>query len=230
MNHLDLLSQIARSSGFKDKACRLLPTSFDPADTYLRGYPIANTWSWPSCERVLKEFSSIGVMMRLPLFWQLEVPLYNACKSAGAYLFVSDVGNMPLAIEALRTAGIDTVITDNKDADELSHFLREKIVAQPEHMILIYKGELPNAARLSIEGAHVSREVHLFPGTPILEQCATLRSEQPSFFHLIQHVSWDETHQTISMNETCLFPLMQYELPFQLARHGTCSCGRLIVG
>lgn len=147
------------------KACRFLPNSFDPDDPDMNGIPVPLDWRWNSVEHTFKTWGVRGVMMRLPLFWQLEVPLFHACQNAGAFLFANDIGNMPLGAVAMRIAEIDTVVTNLEDACTFVPYLLEHGAPLPRHWVIVRNQEnahhpLPSAmAKLS-----VYEEVHSSPG------------------------------------------------------------------
>src|SRR3989338_10070080 len=76
--------------------CNVVPSSFYPDDASMLAFPLPLSWQWSSCEKFLRERTSRSVMTRLPLFWQLEVLLHDACKAVGAPLFIRNPENMPV--------------------------------------------------------------------------------------------------------------------------------------
>jgi len=205
---------------------RLMPTSFDPNDPDLRSYLIPIDWKWTSCEDALRHAGAIGVMMRLPLFWQLEVPLRDACVAAGAFIFVSDRNNVPLAAEALRSAEIDCVVTDASDTLAFSGFLREKHREQPDSWFVIHPANAPLISLDRLGDASGAQEVHLFPGLPVLEQCHALRSLKGASFHLCEGFEYVAESQTVAIEGA---RPMRVRLPFALHEDRTCVCGRAVV-
>ena len=167
--------------------------------------------------------------MRLPLFWQLEIPLFNACKNSGSFIFVSDRGNMPLAAEAIRTARIDCVVTDTEDADAFSSFLAEKSAPKPRSWIIIHRAILPSTPLPHIAGDVGAQEVHLFPGVPILVQCNVLHSLDTALFHVHPDFTWHEESNTVSSCADIPVPLRDYPLPFTIKRIRRCECGQDVV-
>lgn len=230
MDHAELLTTLKTlpESALKPGS-RLVPTSFNPDDSELRGFPIALDWNWPSSEQFLRSCGAVGVMMRLPLFWQLEVPLRNACVSAGAFIFVNDRGNMPLGAEALRSAEISCVVTDAKDVFEFSNYLREKSRLQPSSWLIIHPGVLFDRTFSEIDGTRHAHEVHLFPGVPVLEQCEALQSKPRPEFHFASDVSWNPHSNTITMTGEAVLRLKDYALPFSIKEVRQCSCGRPVI-
>ena len=145
------------------QAKRYFPSSFDPRDPTLKGIALPLSWRWVTIEHSLKTWGSRGVMMRLPLFWQLEVPIFDACQSVGAFLFTNDQDNMPLGAEAVRTADIDTVITDASDAAQFSAFLASKHIALPPNWFIVCKpGERAPQSLQHI--VRIVEELHESPG------------------------------------------------------------------
>lgn len=147
------------------EAYRFLPSSFDPDDPDMKGIPVPLDWCWDSAEHTFKAWGSRGVMMRLPLFWQMEVPLFRACRSVGAFLFANDVGNMPLGAVATRIAEIDTVVTDFEDTCMFTSYLLECNAPLPKHWFIVRNQknahrQLPHA----LANVAVYEETHSSPG------------------------------------------------------------------
>jgi hypothetical protein len=171
-------------------------------------------------------------MMRLPLFWQLESPLRGACDSSGAFIFVNDLGNMPLGASALRQAGVDTVVTGREDAAAFSEYLNAQGLALPAFLLVEPVTEHVSALPPSLEGAFVSRELHLFPGVPLFIQCAALSEEKGAHFHTADActLTVETGGARVSRGTEALVPLRDYTLPFPAHLRGTCSCGKEIIG
>ena len=199
----------------KNPEVRFVPTSFDGDDLELRAFAIPQSWRWTSCEDALLQHKARGVMMHLPLFWQLEPALYAACRAVHAPIFINDPRNLPVAAAALRSAGIDTVVSEVADATALSSYLHEKKSARPKLWFIVHRAnnlewDLPGG--LLGEGEAVVQEVQLFPGMPVLIQCTHLAAKKSPRFHR-------------SKNDVSAF-----KLPFTLREEGRCSCGEIIVG
>ncbi|OGG56912.1 hypothetical protein A3D71_00295 [Candidatus Kaiserbacteria bacterium RIFCSPHIGHO2_02_FULL_55_20] len=216
-----------------DNACEVVPTSFNPDDPKLRAFPRPLNWRWTSCELALRAFKSSGIMMRLPLFWQVEPALFAAGQAAGAPIFVNDQGNMPVGAAAIRTASMDTVVTDTEDAQRFSSYLLKRGAQFPAawiivHPILQKAWTIP--APLRSGTAHVAQEVHLFPGVPVLEQCEKLAARKEPVFHLSEsylfEVEGGATYLT-SIGDDPL-PLFRYALPVTIAQGERCSCGKKV--
>lgn len=212
---------------------QLVPTSFDPADPELRAFPRPLGWHWTSAERMLRAFGSHGIMMRLPLFWQLEPALFAAGQAAGAPIFVNDQDNMPVGAAAIKTASMDTVITDTQDAFRFSSYLSETGAQFPTAWIIVHPAlldvwEVP--APLREAGARVAQEVHLFPGVPFLEQCEFLAANKDPAFHTSEvytvETEGDGTYLTSAGDDP--LPLFRYELRRTLTESGECACGKRV--
>lgn len=215
--------------------CRLVPTSFDPDDPDLHAFPRSINWRWASCERALRALGAArGVMMRLPLFWQVEVPLHAACRAVGIPIFVNEPENMPVGGAAIQNADVDAVITDRADAQLFAAYLAERGIRGPRLWIVIHRADDASwdvPAVLHQENQRVAEEVHLFPGVPILEQCALLMNFGAPLFHLSGGYSMEEVDGSalLSGAEDDPLPLLRFELPWKLSRAGICSCGKATV-
>jgi hypothetical protein len=188
---------------------RLVPSSFDPHDPSLSAERLPIDWRWQTVEGTLRALGAVGAMMRLPLFWQLEIPLFEACQRAGAFIFVADRANLPLSAEALEKAEIGCVVTDAQDALAFSTYLREKKREQPRGWFIIHAG-MGGLSDLSPLGdAPGAQEVHRSPGKLLLYQCDALRTLQRPYFHVSE-----ETGPAAAEG---------------LLQKGACTCGRTIV-
>ena len=146
---------------------RFLPSSFDAQDPTLHGVEVPATWRWNSLEPQLKTWGSKGIMMRLPLFWQLETLIFEACHTAEASLFINDRANMPLGAAALKIAEIDTVVTDLADAEAFVAYLTEAKAPLPSFWFIVRTPEqatTPLSALL--RPLTTAEETHRSPGIP----------------------------------------------------------------
>lgn len=194
------------------------PSSFDAHDPLLRALPRENDWRWSSCERALRDFSSRGVIMRIPIFWQLGLPLYAACRSLGIPVFTNEPENIPVGALALEKGGLDCVVSENRDAAAFTEFLLEERLPFPKFAILIHRVHEPEWRVSETVRTHwgaVAEEVHAAPGVPILEQCAELIRANKSQFHISDK---DETRS-----------LPEYRPDFALRETALCSCGKSIL-
>ena len=211
--------------------CQVVPTSFNPDDPQLRAFPRPLKWRWDSCERMFRAFKTSGVLMRLPLFWQVEPALFAAGQAAGAPIFVNDQENMPVGAEAIRIANMDTVVTDSQDAVRFSSYLSGAKTQFPASWIIVHPvsldvWDIPAPARE--EGTHVAQEVHLFPGVTLLEQCESLAEKKEPVFHASDafQIETENSRTYVTSVTDEPFPLLRYELALSIVAKETCSCGK----
>lgn len=146
---------------------RVVPAQFTWSDD-MEGLFIDASWRWPSLRSHLERLRVRGVLMRAPLWWQLESPLSKACKDAGSFiLFERD--NVPLATVGVRDACIDAVVTDPEDAAAFAAALTQRNIAFPKLWFLIVRQDQtvtlpPSLSEVEIE---VVQEVHRYPGVPL---------------------------------------------------------------
>ncbi len=226
---LKLLERI--ESRIPEMNCRVMPSSFNPDDENLRAFPYHLSPRWGSCERALRESGSHGVMMRLPLFWQVESNLYHACRAANAFLFLNESENMPLGAAALRLAEIDAVVTDTKDAFAFSLYLSSNNSPLDFTWVIVHTadyGAIKIPEILLQEGAKVIQEVHIFPGVPVLEQCSPIWKDKSSFFHVSDDYILEQigNNDAITSANDAPLPFFRYELPLRLREEKKCSCGK----
>ena len=213
--------------------CRIVPSSFYP-DEHVQAMPISLMSCWDSCVMRLKEHGARGVMTRLPLFWQTESLLHDACRQAGAFIYPNDIANMPIGALALAIGEIDTIVTTAKDAGAFSRYLSENGFPINKLWIIIYEpeecaDELPLV--LAEESVPVAREVHLFPGVPFLWQCATLSKEKSFSFHVAENFIIEKESEGLIITDTqedSPLPLFRYVCPVPIFFEKTCPCGSQI--
>lgn len=212
---------------------RVMPSTFNPDDPALCAFPYHKIAGWSSCEHIVRDSGARGVMMRLPLFWQVEPNLFAACHAAGAFIFINDADNMPLGAAAVRDAHIDSIVTDAQDAYAFSKYLLEKKTGMANTWIIVHDSHtsiapLPHA----LEASHlrVAQEVHIFPGVPVLEQCTLLQKNKKASFHVSDSYEYETTKESLALtsNDASPLPLVRYELPLPLYEEGQCACGKAI--
>lgn len=188
----------------------VIPSSFDPNDTQFRAVELPKPSCWEG-EELLRHFSSRGLMMRTPIFWQWGFSLHAACRNVGIPIFVNEPENMPVGAQALLRGGIDTIVTENSDAPAFASYLQEKQIAPPAAWILIHRAAHTDwsVAAGVLDAKFLAQEVHILPGLPALRQCPLLAQTRMPHFH------------------TVAVPI---ELPpIELTEVGTCACGKTIV-
>lgn len=206
---------------------RVLPASYSP-DMAL-AYPRSLSWSWRSARDALRGMKAEGVMMRLPLFFQLESPLAEAAHAAGAFIFVNDKDNMPLGAAALEQAGIGCIATTGADAAAFAAYMNERNVRAPGWFLIRSLDEdwtVP--AEVVRTGAPVAQEVHLFPGLPLLVQCTALSKAGKPDFHIAEELQYEEIEHGVHVTGAKDDPLPLCNFPIALRTCGTCPCGKVV--
>lgn len=207
-----------------------VPTSFNPHDDTLAGFPRKLLWTWDSAEYALSIIHPAVVMMRAPLFWQLEAPLWRAAQQNGAAIFVNDAGNMPLGRSAMHHASADTIVTDAHDGMVFSRYLKDAQTPFPRGWILVH--DINNLVDISDvhagESTLVFQEIHLFPGVPMFVQCERLARMRARTFHVAPHGSTtSKPHPMFSGPKDDPMPLTDIEIPIRITDTGTCACGEV---
>ena len=114
-------------------------------------------------EDALHKHKVRGVVMHLPLSLQLEPAVYAACRAVGAPIFINNPHNLPLAAAALRSGGMDTVVSEVADAASLSSYLYEKGSARPKLWFVVHRADAASRdipAGLLGAGEVVVEDVH----------------------------------------------------------------------
>lgn len=91
-------------------------------------------------ENALREHKVRGLVMHLPLFSHTEPLVYAACRALGAPIFINNPHNLPVATAALRSGGMDAVVSKVADAAALSSYLYEKGGPRPRLWFLVNGG------------------------------------------------------------------------------------------
>ena len=209
---------------------RLIPASFNPSESDMSACPIPADLGWDSCKNHFKHFNIVGVMMRLPLFWQMETPLQSAAREAGAFIFVNDRANMPLGQTALDIANIGAIVTDYPDALTFSAYLNEHNKPGPALWVIIHSLEnalLPLPG--TIPGKSIAREVHIFPGLPMLVQCPNLIDKKTSDFHIAPLFWHDAARGSHVLSTRAGLPFSTVTLPFTITETDICPCGMRVL-
>lgn len=226
-----MLADGVRRASAQTARGRLIPTSFDPETEDLTVFPRHRAWRWQSAEDLFAAYRDGGVMMRLPLFWQLEMPLFDACRRAGTFVFVNDKGNAPLGAAALSHASMRVVAADAADANEFATHLLMNGRDFPAAWLIIQDPERmqPLSPALTGSGSVLRQEIHLMPGFPVLWQCARLANTN-DLFHENDHVLLEQGQQTfVSGEKDDPLPLVRYAVPLQTSDAGVCECGKKTV-
>ena len=225
---IDLMHSIERK--IEGSGCHVVPTSFEPLERTLSGFPRQLQWTWRSCERALRKMGSKSVMSMLPKFWQIEPALNTSCRNIGAMLFPNEPENLPIGAAAIQSIGIDTIVCGVGDSARFSLYLAERNILSPS-WVLIHRIDSPTwEIPIAVGGTHVAQEVHLFPGVPVLTQCDTLIEEQKPRFHPSDSYIWEiGTETCITSIDNDPFPLTRLILPTAIQATGSCPCGRRVI-
>jgi hypothetical protein len=213
---------------------RLLPASFNAGPEAVAAFPRMVSWEWKSLHAALRQHKSVSVLSHLPLFWQVEPVLSAACKNADARLYIGDSENLPVSAASLPALSIDTVISETAEAAAFASYLSDKGKDAPPAWILIHRAgdevwETPAIIKTASTG--ISRQVHLFPGVPILEQCTALAESASNGFHADDSYLWEFSDEAtyISSVDTDIVPLYRFRLDDPLRVSGMCACGKEIL-
>lgn len=213
--------------------CNIVPSSFEPDDASMLAFPLPLSWQWNSCEKFLRERPARIVLTRLPLFWQLEILLHDACKAVGVPLFIGSPQNTPLDGAAIVAMNIDTVVTSAEDTASFLTHLSNRTIALPKNWLIVYTPEqswdIPSAflsANVQVYG-----EMHLFPGIVILRQCTHAVASRKPHFHVSDGVRVDtrRSGSYLTIDKELPLSITDLELPFSLRTNGICACGRELV-
>jgi len=225
---IELLSAVEKL--IPEMGCRIIPTSFDANEPSLQAFPQPVDSRWTSCERPLRNANSKGVIMRLPTYWQIGLPLHAACRSVGIPIFVNEPENIPVGAMALKTGGIDTVVSENRDAEAFAEYLVKHALPYPRLGIVVHRiGDMGDVSRVVLDTwGTVAQEVHVFPGVPVLDQCLILSEKKEPRFHLSDAYFYELSTQGTLITSVGgdPFPLYRYKLSCLLEKSGDCSCGK----
>lgn len=166
--------------------------------------------------------------MRTPIFWQWGMSLHAACRALGIPIFVNEPENVPVGAMALKRSGVDTVVTENKDAAAFASYCMEKSLPLPKAWVLVHRAQNPDwRVAAGVATSRVAQEVHIFPGVPILVQCPFLAESQATRFHFSKEFLWemrgDEVYATARKDDP--LPLKNVRIPLMLQQAEHCACG-----
>lgn len=154
---------------------RFLPSTF-PGATYDGAvHTIPAEWRWEWLSEALRSVCAQGVIVRIPLLWQLEPLIFYACKDAGSFLFINDRTNMPVAYEAILKSSMNTIITTPDDAQEFAAFLEEKDTPALSWILICSPEQRPPT---NVSGT-ILMSIQASPGIPLYESC----TQHPDTFH-----------------------------------------------
>lgn len=220
--------------GIKNMHCRVVPSTSNSGDPYLRALPLAREWRWPSLESHLTRFRPETLIVQLPSFWQVEPLVHAASRAAGAPVCIVEPQNYPLDKAAIRLASANAILAEAGEAGAIADYLHAGQVALPPFWILIHAGDAPSWSTphlLKSPGLQVAQEVHMAPGVPLLVQCADIVGAQSGTYHRSDLFAWsdDLAHPSVSTHGSLLFELKDFALPFALKDVGACACGKQLL-
>lgn len=209
--------------------CRIIPTSFEADDPALAGFPLHALSRWDSCAQALVELKAHGVMMRLPLFWQLEVLVWYASREARAPIFLNDPENMPVGAAALQLGGMDTVVTEQRDASLFSEYLLKENLTLPPKWIIVHRAHERWSVPALLSDCNVAHEVHLFPGLSVLSQCTALMNADPETlsFHITKGRAYEPGANIIETPSRDAIPSFRLDMP-AITAGVVCTCGERV--
>lgn len=207
---------------------RVVPSSFDPDDPEMRAVPLPLKWRWVSCEALFAAWQPRIVMSRLPIFLQVEPLLYAACQTVGAPIALNEPQNMPVGRSIIEQADVDTLVTTVEDASVFSAHLAGAGAQLPRRWLLIESVRKPKElpAVLKRRQIAVAREMHLFPGVPVLAQCLALSAQKKSLYHAPAGCDVRPGAPALVSVEGLPFEVRELELPISLHHEAPCACGR----
>lgn len=214
--------------------CRVAPSTFDANDPNLLVIPRPLDAHWKSGETIFRDMSSSGVIVRVPLFWQMHAMAHAASRAVGIPLAIHDPNNIPVAAVAIERAGLNTVVSELGSAQSLLHYLTEKKRAFPTTYVVIFPIDavrnLSDVRQLAVI-ENVACEVHLCPTVPLLVQCIALANERKPLFHVSELFRPPEgaTVTYVRSSGSDALMISEIRLPFGLRVVGTCTCGEKIV-
>lgn len=211
---------------------RYLPSSFDANDPLLYAVPRSASFRWKSLEEFLGTTRARGLLVRTPIYWQALFAAHEACQAAGIPYLANDPDNAPVGAAALRMAGVDSVLTEASRAHEFWSYCQERKTVLPSAWFLVHDARSTThwiaPESISQTSSCVFQEVHIMPGSPILEQCANLAAQKSTHFHIADAYTLrsesGRTHITSISNDAP--PLSDIVCNWNLAEECLCACGR----
>lgn len=149
---------------------------------------------------------------------QFTLPFHELMRSHGHFVAACLPSNMSLAFEMIRQAQISFVVMHAKNFISFYEGLTKRGLSV--ETIVLYAGiqDLPFNGADSI-GVNVLRDIHLFPGYPVLYQSFALVGKTDTF-HLDDRYLWELGEETTYVTgvESSALPVFRYKLPFILKK------------
>lgn len=208
---------------------RLSPLFFEGEPPVL--FPRLRRWAWRSLTAALESAGASACTGMLPLLWQTEPLAFAACRAARVPFFALDEGNAAVAARAVDTAGLDTILIREASAVAVANDFAEHNDRFPTNWILVREfGAAAVSEMGSIETSQrLFREIHLFPGVPLLVQCeARAAAHDASRFHLAPGLSIRHANGATLVSSDGDLPFTDLTID-ELAPAGTCECGESLL-
>ena len=188
---------------------QLIPTSFDPDNPNLGALAVPYH-PWETSSYALADCVDEIAIIRVPPFWQMEMPIHDALRAHGIAPHFLHPENTPLGIIAVSQLTPKIVITEAATLPRFLTALAEKKIPIPARWILLHALDAPQwETPKALNGAAITaHEVHSLPGLPVLHQCAALARSQSDAFHQVEKTP-------------------RKNLPVENV--GTCVCGKLLL-
>lgn len=219
----DSVSDVAerlRSEAARDgrQIHRNIPSVFiESDDTDFQIIPQYETPIWTTLDHYLGLFEPRGGVLHYGYVDGLSLlPFHRTVRDHGNFMAAESPFNLPLAVEVVRQAQISFVVMPDK---ELGAF-HEELVRRGVKVetVLLYTGihDLPFRDADNV-GSNIVREVHLFPGYPVLYQSFSIMGTTDTF-HLDDRYLWEfgDDGTYITGIEKTAVPALRHKLPFTL--------------
>ena len=136
---------------------------------------------------------------------------------------------MPVGAAALQLGGMDTVVTEARDASTFAEYLQKENGELPKKWIVIHRADDTWNIPTSLSNCMVAQEVHLFPSLPILAQCPALMTETADIprFHIVTESRYDPHAGTVETPAKDAIPAFILKMP-SITVGGVCACGSTV--
>lgn len=139
---------------------RWVPSTFKGDEPPVRIPHVA----WQHGHELLHGKASTIALVRIPPFWQFEIPVHDACRANGVAPYYVHPHNMALGIASVVSLEPESVITTSENLATFVHEVRQKSSHMPSLWIVIHDAATPWHEPPGLP--HVEVEYHRFPGMP----------------------------------------------------------------
>lgn len=170
-------------------------------------------------ERYLDLFSPKGGVLHICHGHdQFTLPFHKLMRSRGHFVAACPPSNISLASEMIRQADITFVVMHAKHFSSFYKDLNSRGLSVST--VVLYAGiyDLPFGSEEVVE-TNVLRDIHIFPGHPVLYQSFALLGKTDTF-HLDDRYLWElgEEATYITGVESSALPVVRFMLPFTLKK------------